>query len=289
MHERFCTNVIKRCECGVPVEIELMDEHKKEFHIDIKCKFCKLPFKKNLIQNHQNSCLLKPKPCKYCELELAGNELYNHEEICGSKTETCTICNKAILLKEYENHLLECSIQKKNHEEENKKKIMTKNYNDRRQSSDKKEEGKTQVDQTTYNKPIEKKAEIKKPAEIKQNKPIEKKEEIKKPAEIKQNKPIEKKEEKNVISNTNITKVNSLQEAKELYKEKMGSSSKVDNKKTNVGNSSNTTNKITENKQPTYHYIDNHFKRNVENKSNSYVSKNKNQETNVSKNTKKSR
>jgi len=58
-------------------------------------------------------------------------------------------------------------------------------------------------------------------------------------------------------------------------------------KKTNVGNSSNTTNKITENKQPTYHYIDNHFKRNVENKSNSYVSKNKNQETNVSKNTKK--
>jgi hypothetical protein len=157
----MCANLIKRCECGLPVEIELMEEHKKEAHTEVNCKFCKKAFNKKKLEEHQKTCNFKPKPCRFCEMEIVGNDLKEHENICGAKTEVCYICKKPVTLKDLDNHVVACSInenerirneqlvsEKKREEkirkekEEERKRIEEKNLEERKKLIEKEEKRK---------------------------------------------------------------------------------------------------------------------------------------------------
>lgn len=91
-----------------------MEEHIKEAHTDVNCKFCKKAFNKKKLEDHQKVCNYKPTPCKYCEMEIVRNDLIDHENICGAKTEICSICRKPIMIKELDDHSVACSINENN-------------------------------------------------------------------------------------------------------------------------------------------------------------------------------
>lgn len=109
LHERFCSQNVKRCpECHKPVIIEDQEDHIKEFHTKVECIFCKEKFLKAELKTHQQNCDMQMTECKYCSLELTKKDLADHEYMCGAKTEECEYCHKYIQLKDMDAHIILC-------------------------------------------------------------------------------------------------------------------------------------------------------------------------------------
>ena len=75
LHEPFCTRTVKKCGiCEELFNIEDEEDHMKENHTEINCKFCEEKFPKTLIDIHSANCDDKPTECKYCSLHMLLKE-----------------------------------------------------------------------------------------------------------------------------------------------------------------------------------------------------------------------
>ena len=77
----------------------------------MECKDCKQKFENQHIDEHNKSCLHKPKTCSYCNCLVKGTEFNNHKYACGSRTKLCPSCNKNILIRDFEIHENLCLFQ----------------------------------------------------------------------------------------------------------------------------------------------------------------------------------
>ena len=114
LHERMCANIVKKCQCGEIIQIEQMEEHIKDAHTDVNCKYCRKGFNKKKLVDHEKTCNAKLKTCRFCEMEISGYDIKDHEKTCGSKTETCSICKSQVMIIEFEDHTLSCSAKESN-------------------------------------------------------------------------------------------------------------------------------------------------------------------------------
>lgn len=105
LHEPFCIRTVKKCGlCKEIINIDDEDDHMKENHREITCKFCHRKFPQNLIELHFLNCEEQPAECKYCSFHLLLRDKKEHEYICGAKTEYCQNCRKFIPIKDYDAH-----------------------------------------------------------------------------------------------------------------------------------------------------------------------------------------
>jgi hypothetical protein len=104
LHEPYCIRNVKKCTCGMIINIEDEVDHNNEFHIDVKCPYCSRKYPKSDILYHQENCHERKSECRYCTLQVTVGEKEEHEYICGAKTDKCDKCNKYIPIKDFDTH-----------------------------------------------------------------------------------------------------------------------------------------------------------------------------------------
>jgi hypothetical protein len=50
LHEPFCIRNVKKCSCGMIINIDEEEEHNIEYHVEVKCIYCGLSFAKNIVK-----------------------------------------------------------------------------------------------------------------------------------------------------------------------------------------------------------------------------------------------
>jgi hypothetical protein len=105
LHELYCVRNVKKCHCGMIINIDDEEEHHKEYHVEIKCPHCSKKFPKPEIAGHVGNCDYIQTECRYCTLGVAKRDLEEHEYICGAKTEQCHICHKYVPIKDMDKHV----------------------------------------------------------------------------------------------------------------------------------------------------------------------------------------
>jgi hypothetical protein len=96
---------VKKCKCGMVINIDEEEEHNKEYHIEVKCIHCSNKFPKQTIEQHQSNCDEIQIECKFCTLLVSRKDLREHEYICGAKSEKCERCHKYVPIKDTNRHL----------------------------------------------------------------------------------------------------------------------------------------------------------------------------------------
>ncbi len=68
MHDIGCARSNYWCnECEDIVPKSEKEDHEKEVHIKVPCKYCSEEFKKRLIESHEKDCKFQPQQCEFCE------------------------------------------------------------------------------------------------------------------------------------------------------------------------------------------------------------------------------
>ena len=104
LHESYCVKNLFRCKCGMVVEKRAKEQHDKDVHELVVCKYCSTKLEKGQLVTHEESCPKKPTICPYCTNEIKRSEFSKHVELCGNRTVLCPKCKNYVPKKEWTDH-----------------------------------------------------------------------------------------------------------------------------------------------------------------------------------------
>ena len=90
MHEIGCLRQNYKCkDCGQCVPKSEKEEHEEEEHAIITCANCGFSAPKFKYKNHDEVCVMQPRPCEFCDKIIPAAEWDDHYNMCGNKTYKC--------------------------------------------------------------------------------------------------------------------------------------------------------------------------------------------------------
>ncbi len=152
LHLKHCKKLYYNCDsCKENILLSKKEEHNKEYHLELKCKFCNIIIynfnKEEHLKNYHplircelckeilgcikaeeytnhliNKCKFRLHKCYYCNNKYKYNEIEEHELICNNKNKKCEYCNIIVKKELHDLHIRHCkSKSKSKSKNENKK------------------------------------------------------------------------------------------------------------------------------------------------------------------------
>ncbi|KAL4455349.1 hypothetical protein ABPG74_012501 [Tetrahymena malaccensis] len=108
-HEESCEYKIEICPilgCGQQMIKKILDKHIQEEceYVLSKCRWCELQIKKNIIEEHEDTCDKKEIICDLCGDIFQFKEQLDHNQKCPELILDCSWCSKKIKQKEIRDH-----------------------------------------------------------------------------------------------------------------------------------------------------------------------------------------